>query len=234
MLAELEASKASLSVDAMVGLLLSGDKPLTGVPRDTLERVLDHLKQVQWLTSEKSSLDLAKLIELATDGAQPAIPKSAQIRNLIEFGRAVHAEMAALIDAARRGVPVAGCTMYVTTFPCHLCARHVVAAGIKRLVYIEPYAKSRTADLYPDSIAIEQPSGQKVQFAPFVGVAPRQYMKLFPAGQRMSNGKLLLFDPTNSDPRYFGNPRVYLESEIEQTAILTNTMKEKGLLGGTQ
>src|SRR5205823_3680095 len=124
--------------------------------------------------------------KLVTGVQTCALPIS-QIRNLIEFGRAVHAEMAALIDAARRGVSVAGCTMYVTTFPCHLCARHVVAAGIRRLVYIEPYAKSRTADLYPDSIAIEQDSGDKVQFEPFVGVAPRQYMKLFPMAQRMSD-----------------------------------------------
>src|SRR5262249_10841871 len=45
--------------------------------------------------------------------------------DLIEFVRAVHAEMAAVTDAARRGVSVAGCVLYVTTFPCHHCARHL-------------------------------------------------------------------------------------------------------------
>src|SRR5205823_8721516 len=79
--------------------------------------------------------------KLVTGVQTCALPIS-QIRNLIEFGRAVHAEMAALIDAARRGVSVAGCTMYVTTFPCHLCARHIVAAGIKRLVYIEQIGRA--------------------------------------------------------------------------------------------
>jgi deoxycytidylate deaminase len=75
--------------------------------------------------------------------------------NVIEFGRAVHAEMAALMDSARRGVPVKNATLYCTTFPCHLCARHIVAAGIRRVVYIEPYPKSLAAQLYPDSIAVE-------------------------------------------------------------------------------
>ena len=120
--------------------------------------------------------------------------------------------------------------MYVTTFPCHLCARHIVAAGIRRLVYIEPYAKSRTADLYPDSIAIEQVSGHKVQFEPFLGVAPSQYMKLFLKNERMADGRILIFDPSHTNPRYAGNPRVYLEHELEQAAILRNVMTKKSLL----
>lgn len=198
--------------------------------RNLITETLKLLKSAGWLERSKADMQTDALVELALSGDKAAIPKSAQIRSLIEFGRAVHAEMAALIDAARRGVSVAGCTMYVTTFPCHLCARHVVAAGIRRLVYIEPYAKSRTADLYPDSIAIEQDSTHKVQFEPFVGVAPRQYMKLFPAAQRMSGGKILIFDPSNASPRYSGYARVYLENELEQTAILTNIMKRQGLL----
>ena len=229
----LNSSKAKLSTQALVELALSGAKPLTGIGPEILEKVFDYLKREQWLDPEKYSLDLAQLADLALNGTKPAIPKSAQIRNLIEFGRAVHAEMAALIDAARRGVPVAGCTMYVTTFPCHLCARHIVAAGIRRLVYIEPYAKSRTADLYPDSIAIEQNLSQKVQFEPFVGVAPREYMKLFSMGSRMSDGRILLFDPSTANLRYRGNPPVYIESEAERATILKNILTEKGLYEGS-
>ena len=228
----LVASKAELSTHALADLALSGDKPLKGVSREILEKVLDYLRRAQWLDPRKSTLELAQLVDLACESTQPAIPKSAQIRNLIEFGRAVHAEMAALIDAARRGVPVAGCTMYVTTFPCHLCARHIVAAGIRRVVYIEPYAKSRTADLYPDSIAIEQSPSQKVQFEPFVGVAPRQYVKLFSMGERMTDGRILTFHPSYANPRYSGNHRVYLDNEDEQATILKNILTEQGLSGG--
>jgi deoxycytidylate deaminase len=225
----LVASKSALTSQALVDLALSGEKPLSGIPRETFEKVIDYLKQEQWLDAEKAKMELPQLVDRALNRTSPAIPKSAQIRNLIEFGRAVHAEMAALIDAARRGVSVSGCTMYVTTFPCHLCARHIVAAGIRRLVYIEPYAKSRTADLYPDSIAIEQKPCGKVQFEPFVGIAPRQYMKLFSMGPRMSDGRILLFEPAKAEPRCSGHPRVYIENEDELVGILNNLLVAKGL-----
>lgn len=70
------------------------------------------------------------------------------IGEITEYGRMVHAEMNALADAARLGRSVAGATMYVTTFPCHNCAKHIIASGISRVVYIEPYPKSRTDLLY--------------------------------------------------------------------------------------
>ena len=64
------------------------------------------------------------------------------IMDLTEFGRAVHAEMNALTDAARLGRATKGATLYCTTFPCHNCAKHIVASGIDRVVYIQPYPKS--------------------------------------------------------------------------------------------
>ena len=71
---------------------------------------------------------------------------------ILEFTRAIHAEMDALTTAARRGISVKGASMFVTTFPCHYCARHVVAAGIDQVQYIEPYPKSRALSLHGDSI----------------------------------------------------------------------------------
>ena len=68
--------------------------------------------------------------------------KRTDIKNLIEYSRAVHAEMEAIISVARGNKPgLVGATLFCTTFPCHSCARHIVASGIGRVVYIEPYAK---------------------------------------------------------------------------------------------
>jgi deoxycytidylate deaminase len=106
----------------------------------------------------------------------------ASVLDVIEYGREVHAEMAALTDAAKRGVPVKGCVLYCTTFPCHECARLIVSAGIHRVVYIEPYPKSRVAELYDDSIGLADRRtdlGNRVRFEPFVGIAPRRYLELF-------------------------------------------------------
>lgn len=106
-----------------------------------------------------------------------------RLMSVIEFGRCVHAEMAALMDAAKRGVSVNESFLFSTTFPCHECARHIVAAGIKKVYYIEPYPKSLVNELYPDSIRIEgEEAGEYVSFVPFVGVAPRRYQDVFKLG----------------------------------------------------
>jgi deoxycytidylate deaminase len=106
------------------------------------------------------------------------------LMDITEFGRAVHAEMEALLACARTGVSPRGGTLYTTTFPCHNCTRHIVAAGIERVVYIEPYPKSRAFQLHSDSIKDAQDktsksTSRRVAFEPFVGVGPRRYLDLF-------------------------------------------------------
>jgi deoxycytidylate deaminase len=60
--------------------------------------------------------------------------------------------MEALMSCARRGITSIGATVYCTTFPCHNCAKHIVAAGIARVVFVEPYSKSKALDFHDDSI----------------------------------------------------------------------------------
>lgn len=115
--------------------------------------------------------------------------RETKLGGLIEFSRAVHAEMDALLTAARIGVSAIGTRLFATTFPCHYCARHIVSAGVDELQYIEPYPKSRALKLHNDSITTSDkdwvppsraPSGMsKVLFRPFVGVAPRMYQAAF-------------------------------------------------------
>jgi dCMP deaminase len=57
-----------------------------------------------------------------------------------------HAERNAIYNAARVGIPLEGCRMYIPWFPCMDCARAIVQSGIRELVCIEPdYADSRWA-----------------------------------------------------------------------------------------
>ena len=56
----------------------------------------------------------------------------------------------------RASQPTAGTTLYTTTFPCHNCTRHIVAAGISRVVYVKPYPKSLAFQLHYDSISLEE------------------------------------------------------------------------------
>jgi deoxycytidylate deaminase len=134
--------------------------------------------------------------ELKAVSDKPALIKSLKrtpIGRLLEFSRAVHAEMDALLSAARTGSTTIGTRLFVTTFPCHYCARHVVSAGVDEVQFIEPYPKSRALKLHGDAITTTvaewvAPSGQsnktpgaprKVLFRPFTGVAPRLYRRVF-------------------------------------------------------
>jgi deoxycytidylate deaminase len=125
--------------------------------------------------------------------------------SIIEFGRSVHAEMAAISDAARRGISLHGAWLHCTTFPCHLCARHIVAAGIERVTYIEPYPKSVAERLYEDSISVDPTDSptSKVIFQPFVGIAPALYTEMFKmqADRKQSTGKAVEWSPTTANPK---------------------------------
>jgi len=185
------------------------------------------------LHPDKAKLRIPDLAKIATDPQQTPHFCSAHVTNLIEFGRAVHAEAAAICDAARRGVSISAASMYVTTFPCHLCARLIVAAGITRVVFIEPYTKSLTLQLYPDSMTADRPDSgaTRVPLEPFVGVAPRMYMQLFTMQKRKSSsGKTIPFERSLAVPRLNGSPRSYLQSETVALGELQRIIEAKHLM----
>lgn len=110
--------------------------------------------------------------------------RNSKISDLTEFGRVVHAEMEALLSCGRAGIPTSGAILYCTTFPCHNCAKHIIAAGIERVVYVEPYPKSRALDFHSESIHLKTQPEEKndpslVTFEPFIGVGPRRFLDLF-------------------------------------------------------
>lgn len=111
------------------------------------------------------------------------------IKYLTEFSRAVHAEMSAIIACARTGVSLNDATLYCSTFPCHNCAKHIIGAGIKRVVYIEPYPKSKTFELYDDSTSMDN-QDDKVCFEEFIGIGPRRFFDLF--SLKLSNGSSII------------------------------------------
>ncbi|MDD2906495.1 MAG: deaminase [Sulfurimonas sp.] len=51
----------------------------------------------------------------------------------------IHAEMNAIIWAARKGISIEGATIYVTLEPCSECSKNLIASGIVRIVYAKPY-----------------------------------------------------------------------------------------------
>lgn len=142
---------------------------------------------------------LPELKDLPNRAELAARIRETRLGSLIEFSRAVHAEMDAVLSAGRLGISTTGTRLFVTTFPCHYCARHIVGAGVSEVQYIEPYPKSLALSLHcdaietdddkwnpPDRISIAQerkleapPAEGKVLFRPFHGVAPRLYERAF-------------------------------------------------------
>jgi deoxycytidylate deaminase len=153
--------------------------------------------------------------------------EGSRVRDLTEFGRVVHAEMDALLTCSRLRISTAGGKLYTTTFPCHNCAKHIVAAGIRRVVFIEPYQKSKAAEFHTDSIQVgfaeAEPSddGVIVNFEPFVGVGPRRFFDLFsirlgsgyPLKRKDKDGRVLQWDAAKARLRLQMVPTSYLRSE---------------------
>jgi deoxycytidylate deaminase len=116
---------------------------------------------------------------------------NSRIRGLVEFSRSIHAEMHALIIGSQlAGTRVQGGRLFITTYPCHNCARHIIVAGIKHVYYIEPYSKSLTTKLHFDSITEDENDDTKVRILLFEGVGPNRYLELFDMSpQRKLKGK---------------------------------------------
>lgn len=68
-----------------------------------------------------------------------------------EFCRAVHAEQNAIIQAAVDGVRIKGGTIYVNTYPCSICARMIINAEIKRIVYSSDYNDNLAKELLDEA-----------------------------------------------------------------------------------
>ena len=180
---------------------------------------------------KEEGMDVARFIvkETARGGAL----RDAQLMDLLEFGRMIYAEMSAICDAARLGKSVKRATLYATTFPCHICAKHIIAAGIKRVVYIEPFPKSYAEQLHGDAIVIGKSNDpDKVAFEPFIGIAPYRYRDLFARDRRKD-------DSGNFQPWADGEARPYtkytvasyVNNEAAVTKMFTEKMKAKADAG---
>lgn len=166
--------------------------------------------------------------------AEKAIRESRLI-DITEYGREVHAEMEALLSCARSGGQTRLGTLFTTTFPCHNCAKHVVGAGLARVVFVEPYPKSKAVDLHSDALTLEESEkGRKVLFEPFVGVGPRRYLDLFSI--RLGTGSPLhrkegkRVTPWRRDgarPRVQMRPMSYLQKEHAAQSVV-KALRGKG------
>lgn len=158
---------------------------------------------------------------------------NSKAKSIIEYSRAIHAEMDAILALARNtSSGTKGKTLYCTTYPCHNCARHIVAAGIKKVIYIEPYEKSLAMDLHNDSLChSDSLSKNKVILQNFEGVSPQRYANFFEYKKSRKNksGDAIKHQIPNSshvDPQPLD---CYVDYEIKVIEIANRTLGEDTL-----
>ena len=150
----------------------------------------------------------------------------AAVMELTEYGRVVHAEMSAICDAARLGRALKGTVLFCTTFPCHNCTKHLLAAGISRVVYMEPYPKSKAKELHEHEIEIEKRSTTRVSFLPFLGISPARYRDIFQKGKRKKDGLALKWITGDPRPLIDLLAHTYVDLESFELRKLGATLRE--------
>ena len=153
--------------------------------KEILRDLFERLRNGKMLSAAALKIGTdAKIVQRLTKKSR-GILNNARIMDLTEYGRIVHAEMSALCDAARLGKQVKYGILYCTTFPCHNCTKHILASGIQKVVFLEPYPKSQAKALHGDEIEIEtETQPDKVSFVPFLGISPARYRDIFAKGRR--------------------------------------------------
>ena len=203
---------------------LGGDINVS-IKSEILEDLLTRLRKSEWLSGAPKDLNEKELAEYALFSEKNEFLKNSLLFDVIEFGRAVHAEAASITQAAKRGVAISGARLFCTTFPCHICARHILSSGISEVLFIEPYEKSRTGELYSDSISIEpqEMSSSRANFRAFVGVAPRRYIDCFQLtrNRKTVNGKILDPDEYAEQPRI---KRIVLTYLLIEDIVIRDTI----------
>ena len=124
----------------------------------------EYFTKIILATKERSACDRLKvgcilvkdnrIISQGYNGFLPGCPHKSIVRDKHEQAT-IHAEQNALMDCAKRGASCDGCTAYITHYPCLICARLLLAAGIKKIKYIENYKNDELVLYFANQCNVE-------------------------------------------------------------------------------
>jgi dCMP deaminase len=108
----------------------------------------DYFKEIVQVTAKRSPCERLhvgcvlvlehRIVSQGYNGFLPGCEHISIVRDGHEQAT-VHAEQNAVTDCAKRGVSTLGCTAYITHYPCIVCCRILLAAGIREIKYIHDY-----------------------------------------------------------------------------------------------
>ena len=116
-----------------------------------------YFKEIVQVTSKRSPCDRLKvgclivkdnrIISQGYNGFLPGCPHTSIVRDYHEQAT-IHAEQNAICDCAKRGVSCNDATAYITHYPCLICTRLLIAAGVREIKYIEDYRNDELVEYF--------------------------------------------------------------------------------------
>ncbi len=120
------------------------DREMIGLAFDVADKSSDWWRQVGAVAVKQNTVLLTRHNKHLPSPHSPY--ENGDPRNNFDAGEyldlstAIHAEAGVIAEAAKKGISLDGAAMYVTTFPCPVCAKSMVEAGIKRVFYSKGYS----------------------------------------------------------------------------------------------
>ena len=123
----------------------------------------DYFKKIVLATKERSACERLqvgcllvkdnRMISQGYNGFLPGCPHKSIVRDNHEQAT-VHAEQNAISDCAKRGVSCNGATVYVTHYPCIICARILLASGVKSIKYLNDYKNDPLVNIFANQLEV--------------------------------------------------------------------------------
>jgi dCMP deaminase len=124
----------------------------------------DYFKEIVQVTAKRSPCERlqvgcllvtnSRIVSQGYNGFLPGCSHTSHVRDGHEQAT-VHAEQNAIADCARRGVSCEGATAYITHYPCIICCRLLLAAGIKEIKYIHDYKNDSLVSVFADEMNVK-------------------------------------------------------------------------------
>ena len=136
-----EHSKMSHAVRAKVGAVVTKDERIVSCGWNGTPTGFDNSCEITEYVGKNEQIEspavMKKLDFTETDNGWVRLKTKPEV---------VHAEINALLFAARNGTPLEGSTLYTTCAPCIDCAKAIYQAGVKKVIYGHDYKDSSPLD----------------------------------------------------------------------------------------
>ncbi len=114
-----------------------------------------------------------RIVSIGYNGTPPGLPNCCDVFDKDNFDTPVHtewqkkneihAEMNAILFAAKKGEDIEGCELYVTDSPCNDCLKNISMSGIKNVYYLYPYHQEMNSDILKKITVQEVPGAEEIK-----------------------------------------------------------------------